>query len=431
MQPSVGGAKGETLASAHPGSHPARSWRAALAARGTTYDAATRQSRGAYLLKLAGTGKRAGRRGAAVQHLARCTPIRGCDREGIDAPLTAWRFDEGSSTRQITLGRTRSSGRAAELGAAAATLASCAAGGTGGTVFVRGDAGIGIAARRRVRERALAASFTPVIPGSCWTSACKAQVAGEIVMSLMHLPPGSGRRRPARCRSAGCLRAIPSSRKPSHSCAVSSACRSQGGGARSQAMDHVGPGSGGSAAVVRLLGVMRRFSILLIVEDLHWADMGDAGAHCPLTGAAGASGSSRAHLAPLRRSARTAAWRASGARSPLLTIDLGPLGAKDALALAGGFFSAPSALRESVSERSENNPLFLEQLMRAADEEGDALPASLSSRARADGPFHFKWRAALRAAAVVISAFHGAGAKLSQLQDYSCDVLMAHFLVLR
>ena len=114
-----------------------------------------------------------------------------------------------------------------------------------------------------------------------------------------------------------------------------------------------------------------------------------------------------------------------------ITIDLGPLGTKDALALAGGFLSAPSAFAKKCVERSGGNPLFLEQLMRAADEREDGLPASLLSLvlARMDR-LPERDRAALRAASVVGQRFPLALVRqLAQMPDYSCDVLIAHFLV--
>ena len=92
--------------------------------------------------------------------------------------------------------------------------------------------------------------------------------------------------------------------------------------------------------------------------------------------------------------------------APLLTIDLGPLGPKEALALAGGMLSTSRGFAEKCVERAGGNPLFLEQLMRDADENAERLPASLHSLvlARMDR-LPDRDRAALRAASVIGQRF--------------------------
>ena len=74
------------------------------------------------------------------------------------------------------------------------------------------------------------------------------------------------------------------------------------------------------------------------------------------------------------------AWRGAARGSPLLTMDLGPLRRQEAIALAGGAMQAMPRLALACIERAEGNPLFLEQLLRVAEETAaSTLPGSIQS----------------------------------------------------
>src|SRR5262249_23112559 len=82
-------------------------------------------------------------------------------------------------------------------------------------------------------------------------------------------------------------------------------------------------------------------------------------------------------------------------------------------------------------ERAAGNPLFLEQLLRAANEHDERLPVSLHSLvlARTDR-LPESDRAAARVAAVIGQRFGLALLRhVARLPDYACDALVAHFLV--
>jgi class 3 adenylate cyclase/tetratricopeptide (TPR) repeat protein len=390
----------------------------------------------ARLLKLAGTSETVLDEAvhAAVQRVARCTPIEDARVKGIDAPLTAWRFvefvDSGERARTQPF-----VGRAAELAQLGAALASCAAGGTGCTLLVRGDAGIGKSRLvGELRSRAIASGF------ACHTAlvldfgmAKGREAVREIAMSLMQLSPESNEEarhealRRLLARHPDLVTDEPFLRD------IAGIPQAEGGNALYEAMDNAARQQGRAAAVVRLLAIgCTRSPILLVIEDVHWADKVTLDAIAALTRAVGGLPAILALTSRVAGDPLTAAWRASVQGSPLLTIDLGPLGAKEAIELAGGIFTAPTEFVRKCVERSGGNPLFLEQLMRAADEQGDALPASLSSLvlARMDR-LPEPDRAALRAAAVIGQRFPLALVReLTQMPHYSCDVLMAHFLVL-
>src|SRR4029434_673537 len=78
------------------------------------------------------------------------------------------------------------------------------------------------------------------------------------------------------------------------------------------------------------------------------------------------------------------AWRVSTAATPLMTIDLRPLRPEDAMRLAAGFIDANTQFALNCIRRADGNPLFLEQLLRSAEEMGEkGVPGSVQSGVQA------------------------------------------------
>ena len=184
-----------------------------------------------------------------------------------------------------------------------------------------------------------------------------------------------------------------------------------------------------------IVGILQRCAEqcprLLVVEDIHWASPDLLRYLALLTRATGAAQialvmTSRFEGDPLDKS-----WRASTHGSPLMTVDLGPLRPHEAKLLADGLMKEPNQLAECI-ERAEGNPLFLEQLLRNAQESGTAnLPASIQSLvlARMDR-LGARDKTALQAASVIgkrfaIDALRG----LAEDPEYDCNALIAVDLV--
>ena len=370
---------------------------------------------------------------AATRHVAFCTPIEGVTVKGIDAPIDAFRLIElrEGSARE---GERQFVGRGSELAQLGQSLRSTAADGTGCAIIVRGDAGIGKSRLvGELRRLALAEGFT------CHTGlvldfgmATGRDAIREIVASLLDLPRGSDHetRRVAIERAMAADPELTKLRpflfdlvdlpQPTETRALY------------EAMDNAARARSRAAVVTRLIEMAsHRQPVLLVVEDVHWADrvtlnylaaIARGGAAMPAVLAM----TSRLHGDPL-----DALWRASVQGTPLLTVDLGPLASRDAMTLASGFVSAPLGFAEKCVARAAGNPLFLEQLMRAAGEDEDRLPASLHSLvlARTD-QLPERDRAGLRAASVIGQRFPLALVRrLAQLPDYACDNLVAHHLI--
>jgi class 3 adenylate cyclase/tetratricopeptide (TPR) repeat protein len=389
----------------------------------------------ARLLKLAGAGEIVLDDSvyASCHRLVRCTPIEGALVKGIDAPVKAWRFAALQDAEDRT-GRRPFVGRHAELGQLAASLASCAAGGTGGTVFVRGDAGIGKSRlvgelRRQAEARGFECHAGLVLD---FGMAKGRDAIRELVAGLVTLPPGAdeGERHAALERAVARHPVLADRQR--YLLDLLDLPQPADTRALYEAMDNPARQRGCAAAVVQLLEIASANNpLLLIVEDLHWADKVTLDCLAALTRAASTIPAVIALTSRVVGDPLDAGWRASVQGSAFITIDLGPLAIRDALALAGAFPDTPPDIAQKCVERAAGNPLFLEQLMRTAGEGDERLPASLSSLvlARMDRlPEHD--RVALRAASIVGQRFPlELVRRLSELPDYRCDALVAQFLV--
>jgi tetratricopeptide (TPR) repeat protein len=174
-------------------------------------------------------------------------------------------------------------------------------------------------------------------------------------------------------------------------------------------------------------------STLMIVEDLHWADPQVLGQLAALASAVADGPGLLVMTSRVEGDPLDAAWRASCRSTPLATIDLGPLRGDEALSLAGGFIDATHSVALACIERAGGNPLFLEQLLRNAEEGSmDAVPASIQSLvlARMDRLAQ-RDRQAFQAAAVIGQRFDLALLRhLVEIPDYVCDGLIGNALVL-
>ena len=125
------------------------------------------------------------------------------------------------------------------------------------------------------------------------------------------------------------------------------------------------------------------------------------------------------------------AWR-QAAGTALITVDLAPLREDEALSLAGEFVDSATSFALNCIARAEGNPLFLEQLLRNADDaEGEEVPGSVQSivLARVDRLDDGDKRA-LHAAAVLgqrftLDALH----HLIEDSAYRCDTLISHHVI--
>lgn len=117
--------------------------------------------------------------------------------------------------------------------------------------------------------------------------------------------------------------------------------------------------------------------VLLVVEDVHWADPDELARLGDLAGRAAQwpvllALTSRAEGDPL-----TASWRERARGAPVTTLDLAPLAPDEALEITASYPDVPPELIQRCLETAGGNPLFLVQLLRAARAGQVELPASV------------------------------------------------------
>jgi class 3 adenylate cyclase len=172
--------------------------------------------------------------------------------------------------------------------------------------------------------------------------------------------------------------------------------------------------------------------LLLIVEDIHWADA------WTLERLAALAALAARHPLLLVMTTRFAGdpsagvWRTALHGAPLTGIDLGPLTTEDSTRLATQASAIAPALVASCVERAEGNPLFLLQLLLSAGEAAQTnLPGSIQAlvHTRMDRLGAVD-KMALQAAAVLGQRYGLEALRhLIENASYECRVLVEHFLV--
>ena len=369
----------------------------------------------------------------AVAEAVDCESLGDIAVKGIDAPVRAWRVgalraaDDGAD-------RVAFVGRRAELTQFSGAAEACRANGAGQAIVVRAEAGMG--------KTRLVEEFTALAADQGYAShrglvldfgVGKGQDAiRTVVRSLLGIAPGGGKTlRQAAADTAIGDGIIVADRRVFLNDLLDLA-QPVADRAMYDAMDNATRNDGKRAVVADLIRATSATApIVIIVEDVHWADplllshvaaMAAVIADCPALLVM----TSRIEGDPL-----DAAWRAATGGCPLMTIDLGPLRRDEALTLAGAFIDATEKFAQDCIERAGGNPLFLEQLLRNAEERADEdIPASIQSLvlARMDRLEPADKRA-LQAASVIGQRFAlDVLGHLLDDADYDCAGLIEHHL---
>jgi class 3 adenylate cyclase/tetratricopeptide (TPR) repeat protein len=310
-----------------------------------------------------------------------CEDVGEIDVKGFASPVRAWRL---LGTRHAAPGNRTFVGRASELGQFEAAVSTCLKVGRGRVIYLRGEAGLGktrlveefqhIARRNGFtchsglvldfgagsgRDAVRAVIRSIVLAGNSDQATAGAERIGALtdagrigsdhaifLYDLLNVTPPIE------------LRAL------------------------YDAMDTGTRSRGASATITEVVASAARTNALLIaIEDLHWTDdavlaqisaMAEATLDCPLL------------LVLTSRNVGDPMGRGWQVRSPMLTIDLAPLHQEESLALARSVLEQLSPFATSCVERAAGNPLFLEQLLRNAEEQVDgAVPDSVQTLVQA------------------------------------------------
>ena len=369
----------------------------------------------------------------AIARESTCTMLEALVIKGIDRPVTAWRLNAlvvagDNAAAQPFVGRT------GELAQLAALIRACVSSGAGTVVHVRGDPGIGksrlVAELRRIATAEGFACHTGLVLD--FGTAQGRDPVRDIVASLVGLQSSSNATDRAQAQDAVIERGIVSADRRPFLADLLDLPPPADGRELYEAMDSAARQRARGDVLIELVKAASRAApVLITIEDLHWAD------NVTLTYVAAlarATPSSRVLLVLTSRvdgDPLSGGFRASLAGCALATLDIAPLSDADAVTLAGGLFVTSAALARKCIERAGGNPLFLEQLLRTAEESDDRLPASLHSLvlARVDR-LPERERTALRAAAILGQRFPLAALRhLIGAPEYDCAALLAASLV--
>jgi class 3 adenylate cyclase/tetratricopeptide (TPR) repeat protein len=353
--------------------------------------------------------------------------------KGLGEQIRVWQV---RAIRTIgTAARAPFVGRHAELQQFNAAMVTCLETGSGQAVYVRGDAGIGKTRlveefQHIARQAGFACHHGLVLDFGAGTGR---DAIGMMVRSLLGLDAvGDLETSRAAVEAALARGHVPADEVVflNHLLGLPQPQEVQ---AVYEAMDSSTRYEGTQRTVVHLVEHGSRLQPrVLVIEDVHWADpplltnlanLAAAVVECPVL----LIMTSRLEGDPLDRE-----WRGRTAGAPLMTIDVGPLRRAEAMVLAGGIINAVGRFSEQCVERAAGNPLFLEQLLRLAEENAAAtVPGSIRSlmQARLDR-LDASDKVTVQAASVLGQRFgRGALAHLLDQPDCAPERLVAHFLV--
>jgi DNA-binding SARP family transcriptional activator len=117
--------------------------------------------------------------------------------------------------------------------------------------------------------------------------------------------------------------------------------------------------------------------LLVIVEDVHWADATEIAQLGDLASAIAARPALLALSTRAEGDPFPAAWRSRARGCPVTTLDLAPLAEDEARELAAAYRTVGHDILERCIETAAGHPLFLVQLLRSAEAGQTTLPGSV------------------------------------------------------
>jgi class 3 adenylate cyclase/tetratricopeptide (TPR) repeat protein len=302
--------------------------------------------------------------------------------KGFTAPIPVWRVRaerrERSMDRSVPL-----VGRRAEIKLLISTLADLMETGHGKVIYVRGEAGIG-----KTRLMQTIGHLAGEQGFSCHTALVLDFGAGQardatrtLIASLLSLGPTSSEQDRIEAASNAVGEALVPAADRMFLNDLLDVAQAPDLRTLYGAMDDAVRARGRQRVTVEVIrSLSTKRPLVLIVEDLHWADsatldtlgaIAEVAAECRVVLAM----TSRVEGDPLDD-----AWRGR-VRRGFTAIDLGPLRPEEASEFGERLKFANAQLLQRCIDKADGNPLFLEQLLRNTEEsaESDEIPASIQS----------------------------------------------------
>jgi class 3 adenylate cyclase/tetratricopeptide (TPR) repeat protein len=384
---------------------------------------------------------------SALGSAVTCEPRGQTEVKGFPDPVAVWRLskltDTGSNGwpdglsdgRTDTFKPTPFFGRAHETGLLSHALTTCRKTGHGQLILVRGEPGIGktrlIDHFSREAEEAGFRRHTGLVLDF---SAGKGRDAlPALTRSLLGIPVGSNKTVRGQAAEAAIADGMVQPQDAMHLYDLLDLPQPLHLRAAHDAMDHGSRLSGIKSTLATLAAEAgRRQPTFLRIEDVHWADPLVLERLATIAEAIADREVIMIMTTRVEGDPIDSGWRAKVRRCAITTIDLGPLSEADAASMATAFIQLDKSLTEACVARAEGNPLFLDQLLRnAQDNAASDVPGSVQSivQSRMDA-LAPEDRLALQAAAVLGQRFAGdAVAFMIGNEGYAYDTLLSRQLI--
>ena len=325
-------------------------------------------------------------------------------------------------------------GRRASLRQFASVLESCCETGRGQAALVRGDAGIGKTrlveeCAALARARGFVCHRTAILD---FGAATDQDVLAPLLRGLLDLPLCATAEQAQAAVAQILADGIIESAQDVFLNDLLGLLQPANRRAEYDAMRHEARHQGKQATISRLAAARAaRQPRLLIAEDIHWADDATLSLLACLAAATQNNPVVLVMTSRLEGEPLDPAWRGAMHGAALLTLDLGPLRPEEALELTRQFGNLDAELLARCIERAGGNPLFLEQLLRAAQAGDESIPDSVQSLVWATLDRLLPGdRAAVQAASILGQRFTlEAMRHLLDDPNYQCVPLIEHRLV--
>ena len=354
--------------------------------------------------------------------------------EGLPVPVEVWRV-EGMFEADNLAAMTAFVGRDAERARFVDMLDRCRTKKTGETILVRGEAGIG---KTRLLQEFEGLAGEHGFDGCTGLVLAfgtgKGQDAiGALVRDLLELPPGSGNEARAHAAQRAIIDGLVPDERRAHLYDLLDLAQPDDLRALFEAMDNETRGLGRQDALGDLVrGRSAKRPLLLRIEDMHWADAAVLAQAAALTRTVADCPALLVLTTRITGDPFDGNWREQTNSMPVSTFNLTPLKATEAAGLAREFADLEDGIIATCIARADGNPLFLEQLLRNADElVGGNIPGTVQGivQARLDA-IPEKDRRALQAASVLGQRFSlSAMLAVAGFDDYQPDRLLAAALI--
>ena len=305
--------------------------------------------------------------------------------KGVSEPVTVFRLNDihSATEAEVKFNRQPMVGRVSELAQFSGLMEACLQSGHGQTVVVRGEAGIG---KTRLVEEMTAVSqkrgFTSHKALVFDFGAGKGQEAiPALVRSLLGITQGSGKTERGMALSQAEANGIADRENRIFLNDLLDLEQPLELRTLYDAMDQQARKAGKRDTLADILAKLAEDrSVLVVVEDLHWADAITLDYLAVLASTVAECSALMVLTTRSEGDRLDVSWRASAGDTPIVTWDLSPLRDDESSKLASGFVNANDSLTRRCIERAAGNPLFLEQLLLNV-EKGvvDSVPDSIKS----------------------------------------------------